>query len=147
MTTDRNKTYIEKLHTTKEWYIIDAAQQNLGRLSSKIAYKLRGKTNNKYTPYIANNIYIIVINSKLIKITGNKRKQKEYKRHSGKPGGLKIETFEKLQQRMPNKILEKAIKGMLPKNVLGRKLFTQLKIYSDHIHPHASQKPQLLQLN
>nr|YP_009391299.1 ribosomal protein L13 [Dipterocladia arabiensis]ARW59443.1 ribosomal protein L13 [Dipterocladia arabiensis] len=147
MIIDKNKTYIHKCQIEPEWYIIDAKNQKLGRLSSQIAYKLRGKNNKTYTPHINNRIYIIIINSKLIQITGNKRKQKEYKRHSGKPGGLKIETFEKLQTRMPNKIIEQAIKGMLPKNILGRKLFTQLKIYSDHIHPHSSQQPKLLKLN
>ena len=147
MTINKNKTYAEKYQTTTEWYIIDASNQNLGRLSSQIAYKLRGKNKNTYTPHILNNINIIVINSKLIQITGNKKKQKEYKRHSGRPGGLKKETFEKLQARIPNRILEKSIKGMLPKNILGRKLFKQLKIYSNDNHPHSAQKPILLQLN
>nr|YP_009295267.1 50S ribosomal protein L13 [Dasya binghamiae]AOH77279.1 50S ribosomal protein L13 [Dasya binghamiae] len=147
MTVNKNKTYIEKNLIQQEWYIINAENQNLGRLSSKIAYTLKGKRSNKYTPHLNHKINIIIINSKLIKITGNKKKQKKYKRHSGRPGGLKVETFEKLQQRIPNRILEKSIKGMLPKNTLGRKLFAQLKIYSDNIHPHSSQKPKMLKLN
>nr|YP_009396053.1 ribosomal protein L13 [Dasya naccarioides]ARW65239.1 ribosomal protein L13 [Dasya naccarioides] len=150
MINNKNKTYINNINKSKiknKWYIIDASNQNLGRLSSKVAYILRGKESGDYTPHINNQINIIIINSKLIEITGKKREQKEYKRHSGKPGSLKIETFNKLQERMPNKILEKSIKGMLPKNILGRQLFKQLKIYSNHIHPHSSQKPKLLNLN
>ena len=147
MTVDKNKSYIEKFPIKQEWYIVDATNQNLGRLSSQIAYKLRGKKENTYTPHMNNNIHIIIINSKLINITGNKDKQKKYIRHSGRPGGLKVEIFEKLQQRIPNRILEKAIKGMLPKNALGRKLFKQLKIYSHNIHPHSSQKPTLIEFN
>nr|QCI06928.1 ribosomal protein L13 [Halydictyon mirabile] len=141
-----NKTYIDKENKEK-WYIINASNQNLGRLSSKIANILIGKQLNTYTPYIKNNIYIIIINSKLIHITGNKDKQKTYKRHSGRPGGLKIETFERLKNRLPNRILEKSIKGMLPKNILGKQLFNQLKIYPDNIHPHSSQKPLLININ
>ena len=147
MINNKNKTYIDKNKIKNKWYIIDASNQNLGRLSSKIAYILRGKENNSYTPHLNNKINIIIINSKLIQITGKKKEQKEYKRHSGKPGSLKVETFSKLQERMPNKILEKSIKGMLPKNILGRQLFKQLKIYSNNIHPHSSQKPILLKLN
>nr|QCI04668.1 ribosomal protein L13 [Apoglossum ruscifolium] len=146
MIIDNNKTYIKKDSKETEWYIIDATNETLGRLSSKVSYLLRGKNNNQYTPYIKSNIYIIIINSKLIRITGNKKQQKTYKRHSGRPGGLKIEVLEKLQQRLPNRIIEKSIKGMLPKNTLGRKLFTQLKIYPNDIHPHSSQKPLLLTL-
>nr|YP_009392540.1 ribosomal protein L13 [Caloglossa monosticha]ARW61102.1 ribosomal protein L13 [Caloglossa monosticha] len=124
-----------------QWYIINAANQNLGRLSSKIAYILQGKNNKTYAPHIKNNAYIIIINSKLIKITGNKKTQKTYKRHSGRPGSLKIETFSELQKRLPNRILEKAIKGMLPKNFIGKKIFSQIKIYTNDKHPYCTQKP------
>nr|YP_009398748.1 ribosomal protein L13 [Kuetzingia canaliculata]ARW67934.1 ribosomal protein L13 [Kuetzingia canaliculata] len=123
------------------WYIIDAKNKTLGRLSTKIAYILKGKNNATYLPYNEGNSNIIVINSKHIKITGNKRKQKVYKRHSGKPGGLKIETFEKVQKKKPNKIIEHAVRGMLPKNSLGRKVFKKLKVYPNNQHPHKSQKP------
>lgn len=144
MTVNKNITNFT-YNTEKKWYIIDANNKNLGRLSSKVAYLLQGKNNTTYTPHIKNNTHIIIINSKLIQITGNKKIQKIYRRHSGKPGGLKMEAFDKLQQRMPNKILERAIKGMLPKNSIGKKLFTQIKIYANDEHPHYIQKP--LQLN
>nr|QCI06624.1 ribosomal protein L13 [Erythroglossum lusitanicum] len=147
MLINKNITYIDKKINTPKWYIIDAKDQNLGRLSSQIAYLLRGKNNTNYLPYLENTINIIVINSKLIKITGKKKEQKTYKRHSGKPGGLKIETFDKLNKRIPNRIIETAIKGMLPKNTLGRKLFKRLKVYPDIIHPHSAQKPITLKLN
>lgn len=146
MITNKNKTYF-KSDIKNKWYIIDADNHTLGRLSSKIAYILMGKNNIHYAPHVKNNVYIIIINSRLIKVTGDKKIQKTYKSHSGKPGGLKIETFNKLQKRLPNKIVEKAIKGMLPKNSIGRKTFTQVKIYPDNKHPHFAQQPLLLQLN
>nr|QCI06406.1 ribosomal protein L13 [Dictyurus purpurascens] len=144
MRIDKNKTYINTNEKKQEWYIIDATNQTLGRLSSKVAFILKGKNKSIYTPYFNNQINIIIINSKLIRVTGNKRDQKVYKKHSGKPGGLKVETFNKLNKRIPNRIVEISIKGMLPKNTLGRQLFTQLKIYSDNKHPHNSQKPIML---
>lgn len=147
MIIDKNITYIEKNKNIPKWYIINAKNQNLGRLSCKITQLLIGKSAHTYIPYLKNSINIIIINSKLIKITGKKRQQKQYKRHSGKPGGLKIENFQQLNQRIPNRIIEKAIKGMLPKNTLGRNLFKQLKIYPNDIHPHSAQKPILLTLN
>lgn len=148
MLINKNKTYFKPNITNQNrWYLVDATNENLGRFSSKISYILRGKNNPEYTPHIKNNIHIIIINSKLIKVTGNKKKQKTYKRHSGKPGGLKIETFDNLQKRLPNRILERAIKGMLPKNSLGRQIFTHIKIYADSKHPHSAQQPTLLQLN
>lgn len=148
MLINKNKTYFKsKTINQNKWYIVNAAEQNLGRLSTKISCILRGKNDIEYAPHVKNNIYIIIINSKLIKVTGNKKKQKTYKRHSGKPGSLKTEQFDHLQNRLPNKILEKAIKGMLPKNSLGRKIFTQIKIYSDNKHPHSAQKPSLLELH
>lgn len=140
MTINKNITHFNS-NIEKKWYIVDAANQTLGRLSSKIAYILQGKHNIAYAPHINNNINIIIINSKLIQVTGNKKIQKKYKRHSGRPGSLKIETFDKLQKRLPNKILEKAIKGMLPKNSMGRKIFTQIKIYANSEHPHSTHKP------
>lgn len=145
---NKNKTFVKEQlnHLELKWYIIDAKQQNLGRLSSKIAYILKGKNNPKYCPSQESNIKIIIINSKDINITGKKNKQKIYVTHSGRPGGLKKETFHKLQDRIPNRIIEHAIKGMLPKNSLGRKLFQKLKIYSDHQHPHEAQKPIRLEI-
>nr|QCI07538.1 ribosomal protein L13 [Malaconema sp.] len=147
MKVNNNQTYIKKNIEPPIWYIVNAKEQTLGRLSSNIAHILKGKNNVKYTPYFKSNIHIIIINTKLIKISGNKVKQKTYKKHSGRPGGMKIETLEKLQNRLPNRIVEKSIKGMLPKNKLGRKLFQHLKFYPNNIHPHSSQKPSIIKLN
>nr|YP_009511111.1 ribosomal protein L13 [Hydropuntia rangiferina]AXI96784.1 ribosomal protein L13 [Hydropuntia rangiferina]UAD87465.1 ribosomal protein L13 [Hydropuntia rangiferina] len=139
-----NKTYVIKQQRCSQWYIIDAKNKNLGRLSSKVANLLKGKNSKLYTPYINHKIYIVLINSKLINVTGKKTFNKNYKKHSGYPGGLKTQTFNDILSQKPNMILEKAIKGMLPKGILGRQLFRQLKIYPNNNHPHASQKPQII---
>ena len=144
-----NKTYIpnqQKQNKLNKWYLIDAKNKTLGRISTDIIKILTSKCKSTYTPYVYTNNHVVVINAKKIRVTGNKQHQKVYKKHSGYPGGLKIETFDKLQQRIPHRILEKAIKGMLPKNSLGRKLFTKLKIYSENNHPHVAQKPDLISL-
>ena len=142
-----NKTYIPKTKEKQKWYLINAKNHHLGRLSSQIANILIGKNNITYTPHINHKIYIVITNTKYINVTGQKKLQKVYRRHSGRPGGLKIETFEQLNQRIPSRIIEKAIKGMLPKGPLGRKLFTQLKIYTENNHPHEAQKLEILSLN
>nr|YP_009296335.1 ribosomal protein L13 [Sebdenia flabellata]AOM65270.1 ribosomal protein L13 [Sebdenia flabellata] len=139
-------TNTEKKHTD-QWYLVDAKNKTLGRLSTNVATILRGKNTIEYTPYLESNNHIIIINAKFINITGQKKQQKVYTRHSGRPGGLKTETFNELQKRIPNRIIEKSIKGMLPKGPLGRKLFTKLKIYSENNHPHTAQKPLLISLN
>ena len=141
-----NKTYTIKQNEQPTWYIIDANEQILGRLSSKIAKLLKGKKDISYQPDTINNIYIIVINATTVNVSGRKKEQKLYKRHSGRPGGMKIETFNELQMRQPIKIIEKSIKGMLPKNKLGRKMFTQLKVYPHNNHPHTAQKPNIITL-
>ena len=141
-----NKTYIPKNfnNKTKTWYIIDAKDKTLGRLSSKVALLLKGKREIDYTPYINPMNYIIVINAKYINLTGKKQSQKIYRRHSGRPGGLKIRSCKELQYRFPNRVVEQSIKGMLPKNTLGRQLFNQLKVYSDSNHPHKAQQPKVI---
>jgi large subunit ribosomal protein L13 len=131
----------------RNWYIVDAADQRLGRLASAIAQVLRGKNKPTFTPSVDTGDFVIVINAEKIAVTGRKRSQKLYRRHSGRPGGMKMETFEHLQARLPQRILETAIKGMLPKNSLGRQLFTKLKVYAGSDHPHAAQKPQVLNIN
>lgn len=141
-----NKTYIPK-HTQNKWYVIDAKNLTLGRLSTQISKILRGKIDITYTPYIDNLTYVIITNTKYINITGQKKNTKIYRRHSGRPGGLKEETFEQLQKRIPNRIIEKAIKGMLPKGPLGRKLFRKLKIYSGSEHPHVAQNPEIISIH
>ena len=144
-----NITHISKKNPDlkNQWYLINAENKTLGRLSTQIANVLRGKNQITYTPYLENNSYVIVINSELVNITGQKALQKTYKRHSGRPGGLKIETFENLKKRIPNRIIEKSVKGMLPKGPIGRKAFRKLKIYSGNNHPHSAQKPQHIALD
>lgn len=139
-----NKTHVPNLNKLPKWYLIDAKNKSLGRLSTKIAQILKGKNNVDYTPHIINKTYVIIINAKSIQVSGSKKVKKLYRRHSGRPGGLKTENFIQLQQRIPARIIEKSIKGMLPKNILGRQLFTHLKIYSDSSHPHSAQNPTKL---
>lgn len=145
MNKNNNQTIVKTASQKNDWYIIDASKCRLGRLSTKVAYVLRNKHNINYLPYEEGTTKVIVINSKNVQVTGKKKKQKVYKKHSGKPGGLKEETFEKLNQRIPNRIIEHAVKGMLPKNSLGRKIFKNLKIYSNSEHPYASK--ELIELN
>nr|WOA02425.1 ribosomal protein L13 [Gloiopeltis furcata] len=141
-----NKTHIPIQKKKAQWYLVDAKNKNLGRLSTQITVILRGKNKVEYTPYIKNLSYVIVINAKKVSVSGQKKSQKTYKRHSGRPGSLKIETFEQLNKRIPNRIVEKAVKGMLPKGPLGKKLFTQLKVYTGESHPHIAQRPELISL-
>nr|YP_010199046.1 ribosomal protein L13 [Hydropuntia urvillei]UAD88495.1 ribosomal protein L13 [Hydropuntia urvillei] len=141
-----NKTYLIKQQKSSQWYIIDAKNKNLGRLSSSVVHLLRAKTSNLYTPYINHKIYIIIINSRLINITGKKADKKKYKKHSGYPGGLKVKKLNDILMQQPSIVLEKAIKGMLPKSILGRQLFKQLRIYSNNHHPHQSQTPKTIRL-
>jgi large subunit ribosomal protein L13 len=131
----------------RDWYVVDAQDQRLGRLASEIAMVLRGKNKAIYTPNMDTGDFVIVVNADKITVTGKKRSQKLYRRHSGRPGGMKEETFEKLQARLPERIIEQAVKGMLPKNSLGRQLFTKLKVYAGPEHPHAAQKPKELKVN
>lgn len=129
-----------------QWFIIDAKDKCLGRLATEVVKILRGKTKIFYNPAQDTGDYVIIINAQEIKVTGNKATQKTYMRHSGRPGGKTIETFEQLQARIPERIVEKAVKGMLPKNRLGRKLFTKLKVYQGDSHPHMAQEPQIINL-
>lgn len=143
-----NKTYLPPVDTIeRKWYVIDATDQRLGRLASEIAKVLRGKNKPSYTPFMDVGDFVIIINAEKVSVTGKKRTQKLYRRHSGRPGGMKIETFAKLQARVPERIIEQAIKGMLPKNTLGRQLFTKLNVYAGPDHPHQAQKPDILEIN
>ncbi|PSF39408.1 50S ribosomal protein L13 [Aphanothece hegewaldii CCALA 016] len=143
-----NKTPLPNLNTLeKKWYVIDAADQRLGRLASEIAMILRGKNKPTYTPHLDTGDFVIVINAQKVVVTGKKSEQKLYRRDSGRPGGMKVETFNKLQARLPERIIEHAVKGMLPKNTLGRQLFTKLKVYAGGSHPHQAQSPSNLVLN
>lgn len=140
-----NKTFLPNQETLEQtWYVIDAEDQRLGRLASEVARILRGKNKPTYTPHMDTGDFVIVVNAEKVGVTGKKRSQKLYRRHSGRPGGMKVETFDDLQSRVPERIVEQAIKGMLPKNSLGRKLFTKLKVYAGPEHPHQAQQPQVL---
>lgn len=130
-----------------QWYVVDATDKRLGRLATEIATILRGKNKPTFTPHMDTGDFVIVVNAEKVTVTGKKREQKLYRRHSGRPGGMKVETFARLQERIPERIIEKAVKGMLPKNSLGRKLFTKLKVYAGAEHPHAAQKPQKLNID
>jgi large subunit ribosomal protein L13 len=142
-----NKTYLPPVDSIeRNWYIVDAAEQRLGRLASEVAMVLRGKNKPTYTPHLDTGDFVIVINAEKIEVTGKKRSQKLYRRHSGRPGGMKTETFTQLQARLPERIIEQAVKGMLPKNALGRQLFTKLKVYAGSEHPHQAQKPAVLEI-
>lgn len=143
-----NKTPLPTQDTlAQKWYLIDAADQRLGRLAAEIARILRGKNKPTFTPHLDTGDFVIVVNAEKVSVTGRKRQQKLYRRHSGRPGGMKIETFDKLQARIPERIIEQAVKGMLPKNSLGRKLFTKLKVYAGPNHPHQAQQPETLTIN
>ncbi|GAB4235694.1 MAG: 50S ribosomal protein L13 [Stanieria sp.] len=143
-----NKTPLPTQETLEQkWYVVDAAEKRLGRLASEIAIILRGKNKPTFTPHMDTGDFVIVVNADKVVVTGRKSSQKLYRRHSGRPGGMKVETFEQLQARIPERIIEQAVKGMLPKNSLGRKLFTKLKVYSGSEHPHQAQQPEVLNIN
>ncbi len=129
-----------------KWYLVDASDKILGRLATQIAKYLRGKHKPEYTPHADAGDYIVVINASQIKVTGNKALEKRYYRHSGYPGGLKETTFEKLKDKDPTKIIELAVKGMLPKNPLGRAMLRKLKVYAGAEHPHSAQQPTVINL-
>lgn len=141
------KTLSAKPETVKrDWYIVDAAGKTLGRLSSEIASRLRGKHKPEYTPHVDTGDYIIVINAEKITVTGKKAGNKIYYSHTGFPGGIKSITFEKLIDKAPERTIEHAVEGMLPKGPLGRAMFKKLKVYAGDAHPHAAQQPQVLEI-
>ncbi len=130
----------------RRWYLIDAADQRLGRLAVVVADLLRGKHKASFTPHMDVGDFVVIINAEKVTVTGKKSEQKLYRRHSGRPGGMKTETFANLQARLPERIVEKAIKGMLPHTSLGRKQFTKLKVYKGAEHPHEAQQPEVFPL-
>ncbi|MFC3908797.1 50S ribosomal protein L13 [Legionella dresdenensis] len=141
------KTFSAKAHEVKrDWYIVDASDKVLGRLATEIARRLRGKHKAEYTPHVDTGDYIVVINAEKVTVTGRKTKAKMYHSHSGFPGGIKSVSFEKLQKKHPARIIELAVKGMLPKNPLGREMYRKLKIYTGSEHPHAAQQPKQLEI-
>jgi large subunit ribosomal protein L13 len=139
------KTLSAKPHEVQhDWFIVDAAAQNLGRLAAQIAIRLMGKHKPIYTPHVDTGDFIIVINAEKIATTGNKLLGKTYWRHTGFPGGIKSMTLEKMMERYPERVVELAVKRMLPRGPLGRKMFTKLKVYPQATHPHAAQCPKSL---
>lgn len=140
-----NQTYYPRAGDTfkgaKRWYIVDAEGATLGRLATLVGGVLRGKTEPLYTPSMNTGSYVVVINAEKVVVSGGKADQKKYYRHSGRPGGQKEETFRQLQARIPERVVEKAVRGMLPSGKLGNELFRQLKVYKGSEHPHAAQGP------
>jgi large subunit ribosomal protein L13 len=141
------KTYSAKAETVqRDWYIVDAADKTLGRLAAGIATRLRGKHKPEYTPHVDTGDYIVVVNAEKVRVTGNKAKGKIYHSHTGYPGGLKSISFEKLIEKAPERTIQSAVKGMLPKGPLGRAMFKKLKVYAGDEHPHTAQQPQDLNI-
>jgi large subunit ribosomal protein L13 len=129
----------------RKWFVIDASNMPVGRLSSKVAAILRGKTKPSYTPHDDTGDYVIIINADKVRFTGKKMQQKEYIDHSHHPGGQKIVLAQVLLQKFPERIIERAVKGMLPKNTLGRQMYKKMFVYASAEHPHGAQKPEVLQ--
>ncbi len=137
------RTVSAKAHEVdRHWYVIDATDISLGRLASRVATVLRGKHRPDYTTHADNGDFVVVVNADKVKLTGNKLTAKKWYHHSGYPGGLKAESYGSLQERRPGFIVEKAVKGMLPKTSLGRQQFRKLKVYAGATHPHSAQKPE-----
>ena len=141
------KTFSAKPETVKrDWYVVDAEGLTLGRLATEVASRLRGKHKPEYTPHVDTGDYIVIINAEKVHVTGNKVQDKIYYSHSGFPGGIKSINFEKLIQRAPERVIESAVKGMLPKNPLGRAMYRKMKVYAGSVHPHTAQQPQELKI-
>ena len=141
------KTFSAKPHeVTRDWYIVDATGKVLGRVAAEIARRLRGKHKPEFTPHVDTGDYIVVVNAEKLRVTGNKATDKEYHRHTGYPGGIRTTTFEKMQARHPERVLEKAVKGMLPKGPLGYAMIKKMKVYAGGEHPHSAQQPKTLEI-
>src|SRR5438128_629490 len=141
------KTYTAKAGEVQHgWYVIDAQGKVLGRLAVHIASRLRGKHKPEYTPHVDTGDYIVVVNVEKVRVTGNKAEDKKYYTHSGYPGGIHETNFTKLRQRFPARVLEKAVKGMLPKGPLGYAMLKKLKVYAGGTHPHSAQQPRNLEI-
>lgn len=138
--------FVKPKEVTRKWYLIDAEGKILGKVAAKAAELVRGKHKALYTPHQEIGDYVIIVNAAAAVVTGRKRQQKEYYKHSGYPGGLTSETYEKVLKRKPVFPIEHAVRGMLPKGRLGRKLFTNIKVYADGRHPHAAQQPEVVEI-
>lgn len=141
------KTFSAKAEeVTHDWFVVDASDKTLGRLASEIAHRLRGKHKAEYTPHVDTGDYIVVVNAQKVRVTGAKAKDKMYYHHTGFIGGIKSISFEKLIDKAPERVLQTAVKGMLPRNPLGRAMFKKLKVYAGAEHPHTAQQPQALNI-
>jgi large subunit ribosomal protein L13 len=141
------KTYVATpTDRQRDWYVVDAEGRNLGRLATRIADTLRGKRKPEYTPHIDTGDFVVVVNAEKVAVTGNKRETKRYYRHSGYPGGLGSRTLEEMLERRPEDVIRKAVKGMLPRNRLGRAQLRKLKVYAGPEHPHHAQRPKELEI-
>ena len=136
----------KKESISQEWFVVDATNKTLGRLSTAIANRLRGKHKPEYTPHVDTGDYIVVVNAEKVRATGNKKTDKIYHHHTGYPGGIKSITFDKLIDKAPEQVIEKAVKGMMPKNKLSRSMLSKLKIYAGSAHPHSAQQPMPLEI-
>lgn len=141
------KTFSAKSHEVeRDWFVVDATDKVLGRLAAEIARRLRGKHKAIYTPHVDTGDFIVVVNADKIRVTGNKEEDKKYYRHSGFPGGIYERTFREMQDKFPERVLETAVKGMLPKGPLGYAMLKKLKVYATTTHPHAAQQPKVLDI-
>jgi len=141
------KTFSAKAEeVSRDWFVVDASDKTLGRLASEIAHRLRGKHKAEYTPQVDTGDFIVVINADKVKVTGKKASDKIYHSHSGFPGGIKSISFEKLLDKAPERVIQLAVKGMLPRTPLGRAMFKKLKVYAGTAHPHSAQQPVTIQL-
>ena len=141
------KTFSAKAETVeRDWYVVDADGKTLGRLATEIARRLRGKHKAEYTPHVDTGDYIVVINAEKVRVSGRKATDKMYHHHTGFPGGLKSISFDKLIEKAPERVIQTAVKGMLPKNPLGRAMFRKLKVYAGPEHNHAAQQPKPLEI-
>ena len=137
---------IKQEDVRRTWYVIDATDRTLGRLSTQIAIRIRGKHKAEFTPHVDTGDYVVVINAEKVRVTGNKLDDKIYNHHTGFPGGIKSISLAKLMQKSPEKVVEMAVKGMMPKSKLGRSMISKLKVYAGSEHPHAAQQPQPLEI-
>ncbi len=141
------KTFSAKSSEIKrEWFVVDANNKVLGRLAAEIAHRLRGKHKPEFTPHMDAGDYIVVVNAEKVVVTGNKTTDKRYYHHTGHPGGIKSTSFKELIEKHPTRVIEKAVKGMLPKNKLGRAMISKLKVYAGDQHAHAAQQPKVLEI-
>ena len=142
------KTYVAKpSDRQRDWYVVDAEGKTLGRLATEIATTLRGKRKPEYTPHVDTGDFVVVVNAEKVHVTGNKREDKVYWRHSGFPGGIKSRSLDEMLERQPEEVIRKAVKGMLPRNRLARRQLAKLKVYAGPDHPHQAQQPQPMEIS